>query len=323
MAIPRIFVASTCYDLKYIRENLKYFIRSLGYEPVLSEDGAIFYDPEKHTHDSCISEVPNCQMLVLIIGGRFGGKFKDTDKSITNAEYQEALKHKVPIFVLIENAVYAEHHVYLTNKDNKNIDAEKIVYPAVDSPRIFDFIDEVRKASFNNAVQPFRDFSDIESYLKQQWSGLMFSFLAKRNEQSRVADIMARILAMDERMEFLTNQILKSVGSKESNALVRLYDVLLGSEVANTLISTGHRPNPLAILQCKTLEECASNLGKPFKVSTRADYITSSTGEINAKHLEAMETEYANLRKAMLDLVKELGFTVEQLVRSEKEAQKK
>ena len=38
MAVPRVFVSSTCYDLKYIRENLKYFIRSLGYEPVLSEE---------------------------------------------------------------------------------------------------------------------------------------------------------------------------------------------------------------------------------------------------------------------------------------------
>lgn len=27
MATPRIFVSSTCYDLKYIRENLKFFVR--------------------------------------------------------------------------------------------------------------------------------------------------------------------------------------------------------------------------------------------------------------------------------------------------------
>lgn len=37
MAVPRVFVSSTWYDLKYIRENLKYFIRGLGYEPVLAE----------------------------------------------------------------------------------------------------------------------------------------------------------------------------------------------------------------------------------------------------------------------------------------------
>ncbi|EGQ7962989.1 DUF4062 domain-containing protein, partial [Vibrio parahaemolyticus] len=66
MASPRVFVSSTCYDLKYIRENIKYFVKTLGYEPVLSEDGAVFFNPEEHTHDSCLSEVPNCQMFVLI-----------------------------------------------------------------------------------------------------------------------------------------------------------------------------------------------------------------------------------------------------------------
>ncbi len=46
MPAPRVFISSTLYDLKYIRENLKFFVRSFGYEPVLSEEGAIFYDPK-------------------------------------------------------------------------------------------------------------------------------------------------------------------------------------------------------------------------------------------------------------------------------------
>ena len=30
MAIPRVFISSTCYDLKYIRENLKYSQREMA-----------------------------------------------------------------------------------------------------------------------------------------------------------------------------------------------------------------------------------------------------------------------------------------------------
>ncbi len=317
MAIPRVFVASTCYDLKYIRENLKYFVKSLGYDPVLSEEGTVFFDPGKHTHDACISEVPNCQLLVLIIGGRYGGNLKDTGKSITNAEYQEAVKQKVPIFTLVEQAVYAEHHVYTKNKENTDIDTAKIVYPAVDSQLIFDFIDEVRKASFNNAIQPFRDFADIENYLRQQWAGLMFSFLATRNEQSRVADIMARILAMDQRMEFLTSQLLKSVGTPAANALVKLYDVMLSSRVINTLISTRHKPTPGAILQYKTLEECAAGLGRPFKVLENENYTLDSEGGISPSHMKEMQAEYQSLRETMLAQVTALGVTVDALVRNE------
>ena len=52
MPAPRVFVSSTCYDLRYIRENLKFFIRTLGFEPVLSEEGAVFYDPSMPVEDA-------------------------------------------------------------------------------------------------------------------------------------------------------------------------------------------------------------------------------------------------------------------------------
>ncbi len=45
---PRIFISSTFYDLKYIREDIANFVRSYGYEPILFEDGDIGYTPEKH-----------------------------------------------------------------------------------------------------------------------------------------------------------------------------------------------------------------------------------------------------------------------------------
>lgn len=39
------------------------------------------------------------------------------------------------------------------------------MYPSVDSTKIFGFIEEVRTNSVNNALNPFNDFSDIESLL--------------------------------------------------------------------------------------------------------------------------------------------------------------
>ncbi len=316
VANPRVFVASTCYDLKYIRENLKYFIRKLGYEPVLSEEGGVFYDPAKHTHDSCVSEIPNCQMLVLIIGGRYGGLHKDTTKSITSVEYSEAVKQRIPVFALIEQSVLSEHHVYLENKSNSAVDESKIKYPAVDSTMIFDFIDDVRKSSFNNAIHPFADFSDIESYLLQQWAGLMFTFLASRSEQGRVTDIMSQILTMNDRIEYLSNQILKSVAPEQAHLLAQLYDIMLDSKAASTLLQTGHKPNPLSVLKFPTLKECAAGIGKPFKVLKSATFITSASGEIKADHLAEMEKVYTELRKKMIETVEEAGFTVDKLIGS-------
>lgn len=317
MAIPRVFVASTCYDLKYIRGNLQYFIRSLGYDPVLSDQGDIFYDPTKHTHDSCVSEVCTCQLMVLIIGGRTGGPFKETEKSITNAEYQQAVEHHIPVFTLVEQAVYAEHHVYIKNKENTKVDAKTIVYPAVDSTKVFDFIDEVRKASFNNAIQPFNDFSDIEAYLRKQWAGLVFSFLARQGEEGRVIDLVSDIARMSEKIEFLSQQILKSVGSKESQLIADLYDTMLGHESIRMLLGTGHRPSPVDILKHDSLDVCASTIGKPLIESDDDDMTYSSSGEVNRDSLAYYRDNYIELRALLLKAVEKYGFTPELIIQSQ------
>ena len=56
MAIPRIFISATCYDLQEIRFQLRRFIQEVGCDPVMSEFGDIFYDlnafrSEEHTSE--------------------------------------------------------------------------------------------------------------------------------------------------------------------------------------------------------------------------------------------------------------------------------
>ena len=65
MADMRVFVSSTCYDLSLLRSQLRTFIKSVGYEPVMSDHGDVIYDPRLHTHTSCLEEVRSCDMLIL------------------------------------------------------------------------------------------------------------------------------------------------------------------------------------------------------------------------------------------------------------------
>ena len=74
MAELRVFVSSTCYDLSLLRSQLRTFIKTMGYEPIMSDYEDVLYDPRIHTHTSCVDEVRNCDILILIIGSRFGGK---------------------------------------------------------------------------------------------------------------------------------------------------------------------------------------------------------------------------------------------------------
>ena len=311
MAIPRVFISSTCYDLKYIRENLKYFIRTLGYEPVLSEEGSIYFDPTLNTQDSCLREVPSCQLFVLIIGGRFGEVYKDTGASITNIEYREAVKSKIPIFALVDNSVHSEYFVYQKNKANPKIDESKIVYPSADSIKIFDFIEEVRRNSVNNALVPFSDFSNIEAYLRQQWAGMMFSFLTRQNEDRRVADTLSTLTQMSDKIGFLSTQILKSIGTEEAKLMSELYDVMMGYECFRVLAWFKLKPTPRDILQNETFKGCAAFLGKELKVVSGGDFDLSGGGEIDSYKFERDSDEYIKLRKVMLEILSKYNIPLE------------
>jgi Domain of unknown function (DUF4062) len=316
MATPRVFVSSTYYDLKYIRENLKYFIRTIGYEPTLSEEGDVFYNPKQHTHDSCINEVPSCQIFVLIIGGRFGGKFKGTDKSITNTEYTESIKQKIPVFALIEASVYAEHNVYIENvKQNGKAKADAMAYPSVDNVRIFEFIDEVRKNAINNAIVPFRDFSDIEAYLKKQWAGMMFSFLTTLSEEERVSDTLSELTKMSEKIEFLSKQILNSVGSDKAKLTIKLYDAMIKYGCFRDLVYTEVKPTPQDILKAKNLKDIGKNFNvdiRTFPESKKGDtfYSISPDGSMSFAAFNRNSKEFDAMKIELNNIVKENGWTI-------------
>lgn len=243
MAIPRVFISSTCYDLKHIRQNLKYFVKTVGYEPVLSDEGDVFYSPISHTHDSCLREVETCQIFILIIGGRHGGDYKDERSSITNNEYREAVRCNIPIFALVESAVYSDHHVFVMNKKNNPTIANDIIYPSIDDNRIFGFIDEVRKNTKNNSIFPFRDFSDMESYLKKQWAGMMYDFITQRSleEGSKITNRLLDDLTLAaKKSEELIKILLKSGGDNEfaEKTIEDVSNKVLAENFAHLILST-------------------------------------------------------------------------------------
>src|ERR1700757_1025469 len=133
MAKPRIFISSTYYDLRHIRGSLETFVHSLGYEPVLSEKGDIAYTPDIPLDESCYREAGAADVLVLIIGGRYGSQnsasrttppptFYERYDSITKGEYQNALDNNVPVYILIDSQVYAEYQTFQRNKNNEAVE---------------------------------------------------------------------------------------------------------------------------------------------------------------------------------------------------------
>ncbi len=204
MAKPRVFVSSTYYDLRYVRSSLELFIESLGFDAVLSEVGGVAYAPDRALDESCYREVQNCDLYLLIIGGRYGSEvsssrtdakreFFDRYESVTRTEYKAALDKDIPVYILIERAVYAEYQTFQRNRDN-----QKIKYAHVDSINVFHFIDELLKQPRNNPVQPFDKYAEIEMWLREQWAGLFRELLYRMSGQQQLTSLAAQVSELSE-----------------------------------------------------------------------------------------------------------------------------
>ncbi len=321
MPAPNIFISSTFYDLRYIRENLRFFVRSLGHNPILSERGTIFFNPEQSAAEAAVAEVPNCQLFVLIIGGRYGTEMQGADQSVTNAEYQEAVRQKVPVFALVEQGTFSDYEVWRANAEREQ-NASEMMFPHADDQRIFAFIDEVKSQTSNNALVAFRDFGDIETYLRQQWAALLHSFLTTRNEENRVSETLSGLERINRRVEILSTQILESVGTKEAKLMAGMYDEMLGSVAVQNLAMLGLRPTPVDILRNEDFFDCARALNGLWKVAPEDDdelgpgvSTTHSVGEgtMSVGHSRRIQRDYEALRGALQKALDESTLSLSKL----------
>lgn len=232
MARLKVFVSSTCYDLSIVRSQVRSYIKQLGHDPVMSDYMEVLYDPREHTHKSCLQEISGCDVAVLIIGSRFGGKgvpaafdsidFESLNEksassavleskeklSITQLEICKAIEDSIPVFTFVDDRVMHDHLVYEANKGGDSID--KIKFPSIEKPDtakyIFEFINFLRHRTEGNSVTGFSKVEDINEYLGSQWSSLFQRLLhEQRNKEaerkridyfaSQIADLKAAVMS--------------------------------------------------------------------------------------------------------------------------------
>lgn len=184
MAKPRVFISSTFYDLRQIRSDIDMFIEGLGYEPIRNEEGDIPYGKEDALEEYCYKEIKSVDILVSVIGGRYGTESIRNNSSITQMELKTALKENKQVYIFIEKNVLSEFETYLLNKD------KDVTYRFVDTKKVFEFIEEVKNLRFNNNIKAFETASDITRYLKEQFAGLFQRFLEDQTKIKEVSLIM-------------------------------------------------------------------------------------------------------------------------------------
>lgn len=181
MAKPRVFISSTYYDLRHVRDDLERFVRDLGYEPVRHESGGVPYEREKRLEESAYREVEISDIIVAVVGSRFGTESGAAPgSSISQEELRRALQAGVQVFVFVEQNVLAEFETYRVNK------GKDVTYKHVDDKRIYEFLESIYALPQNNPVTPFRSAGEISSFLREQWAGLFQRFLQRQKRQGEL-----------------------------------------------------------------------------------------------------------------------------------------
>ena len=132
----------------------------------------------------CYKEIKSVDILISIIGGRFGSESKRENSSISQTELKTAIKENKQIYVFVEKNVLSEYETYLLNKENS------INYKFVDNVKIYQFIEEIKNLKVNNNIKGFETASDITRYLKEQFAGLFQRFLEEQTKIKEVSLIM-------------------------------------------------------------------------------------------------------------------------------------
>lgn len=211
MAVPRIFISSTCYDLKEHRFIIKEDLENIGYEVVLSEKGDIPYVDKSGLEKSCYMEVSQCDILVGIIGGRFGSESEikqegaDRSLSITMSEIKYALSNKKLVFIFVDNNVDSEYKTYSINKDNCN----GIRWAHVDDVRIFEFLRTLYEMKIVPII-PFSLSSDIVGILKKQLAGALGRFIqddARASQENTARNIDKSVNSLENSIKTLDDVV--------------------------------------------------------------------------------------------------------------------
>lgn len=192
----------------------------MGYEPVLHERGTIPYRATDKLEEAAYREVALCDIVVSIIGGRFGTEASENPYSISQVELRKALAAGKQVYIFVDRGVYSEFSTYLVNKD-----VTDIRFTHVDDVRVYRFLQEVEALERNNATATFETARDITEYLREQWAGLFHRLLQE--------GILRRDLA-------LADQIQGSLRTLREVVNFLIAEREKGDEALKTLILSSH-----------------------------------------------------------------------------------
>lgn len=218
----KILICSTCNDFKEERNHIKKELNKVGYKVSISEQDDILFDPRLHTHKSCVKAVKKNDLVIFLIGNRYGGEaiegvvdeeglkllenspdnfYKLNKKvSITQGEILTAIKQKIPVYTFIRADVEKYHLLYENNK--KTGFHEEFIFPGFKNIEhakyVFEFYNYIRKREPGNFRKVFEYSNEIVNTMISQLMEY-FAELFREAKSNRVSKdlISANVVSHD------------------------------------------------------------------------------------------------------------------------------
>ena len=245
---PRVFVSSTFYDLRYIREDLANFIRAHDFEPIMFEEGDIGYTPGKPLDNSCYEAMRNSDMAILIVGGQYGSAATGEDEksesfaSITRNEFRNAIDENIPVFCFIDSSVHVEYEIYKLNRDKLTENKESILFRTVKNINVFKFIQEIYEIG-NIPITSFNKVEEIKDYMGKHWADMFkkhLEYLKFKNNSKKLNNTVDDMNTILKQMKMMINKIGEDT-IKNQNEYKMLIDDQITFELesmADTIVSS-------------------------------------------------------------------------------------
>jgi hypothetical protein len=176
----------------------------MGYDPVLHERGNIAYGSKDKLEEYCYREIRLVDILVAVIGGRFGSTSSHQPYSISQQELKTAYELGVQVFIFVDSAVLGEYQTYLRNKDLAGV-----AFSHADDASVYRFLEEIHQLPNNNPITPFGSAQDITNFLREQWAGMFQRFLQNQGRQKEVQlvkDLQANMETLNQLVAYLTEE---------------------------------------------------------------------------------------------------------------------
>jgi hypothetical protein len=186
----------------------------MGYEAIRHELGHIAYGREEKPEEYAYREIEYCDVLVSVIGGRFGSNASESQYSITQEELRKAYDMGKQVYIFVDRTVHHEFDFYKLNKENSST-----VY-SVDK-RIHAFLEEVYALPRGNPIFPFSTGGEIITILREQWAGIFQRLLVQETSRAQTTvtqELQRSLQTVDQLVKYLSE--VKTQGDQTIHEII-------------------------------------------------------------------------------------------------------